>query len=1042
VIEFLEQRVLLDSTSFQLLSDINASTGDAKPGAIVECNGKMLFSASTRTCGNELWVSDGTQAGTRLVKDLNPGLASSSPSYLTRLDATRVVFWASDPSGVNRLWITDGTARGTAQVSTTLTISSSVNARFTLSEGKLCFGATDGTKTGVYVTDGTTAGTKLLLQTFAYSGAVAFNGSVYFLTNYNGGTLSKLNPDGSTVAVTPAGSSAKGPLLVTPSAIYFTCNNDPWRSDGTPAGTAQVLHLTGNLSSMTDAGELDNGKVVFTINGSAYCRNLNGSVSGPLLPGQLAEDVLALGNVAYISATTDAGVGLYVTSGTTTGTTLVRAMGTASIKPQHLTQFGQNVLFKGTDLTAGQELWFSDGTTAGTYLLNDIYPGTSSSVPVPAETSLPVTPFTVFEGSIYFIATEPIHGYELWCTNGTAAGTRMAADIYTESKDAILQSWTNFLTPQDGVAYAGKTYFNADDGVHGLELWRTDGTRGGTELVVDLFPGVTGSSPSSLIVYNNSLFFEATYQIVGGSSALGLFKSDGTAAGTTQIYSAPNGTFTPFVTGRDPVLFPFKGKLAFFGTQSSPYPAGTSLWLTDGTSAGTVRAGGVIANSTAAASSPVVCGDYLYFISSQGAGYPDLLRHDGTAWSNIAPDSNPSSLTNFHGTLVFTNSSSGQGTQLWTADNAGARQIAGFAPTLIASLGDYFYFGGRTSDSLQSGLFRSDGSTSGTARISSLYPVAILMASAGKLWGFATGGSPGTEPFVSDGTTTGTFSLGDLNPGSASSNVTTAFVDANDGHVYFAAKTAQIGTELFRSDGTPGGTILMGDFIPGTSSSSPGAWMTVGTDRYVTIDTLDSGREWRRVSLDTDPPIVEELAFNPEFTHTLSIAFSEDVAGSFVANDVELRDASGLLLDRSQWSFASGLDAYRTSALIGLLPRLADGNYSVRIPAGSVADLAGNVLSGDVGGSFFVLSGDANRDRKVNTEDFNILAANFGESIRTFYQGDFTYDSSVTSADFNVLVSQYGKTVPAPAASGIAAPAPPLFSIVDPDAREWALDLA
>jgi len=56
----------------------------------------------------------------------------------------------------------------------------------------------------------------------------------------------------------------------------------------------------------------------------------------------------------------------------------------------------------------------------------------------------------------------------------------------------------------------------------------------------------------------------------------------------------------------------------------------------------------------------------------------------------------------------------------------------------------------------------------------------------------------------------------------------------------------------------------------------------------------------------------------------------------------------------------------------------------------------------------FTLAGDANLNRAVNSDDFNILASNFGQSNRTFSQGDFNYDGTVNSDDFNILAGRFG----------------------------------
>jgi hypothetical protein len=94
---------------------------------------------------------------------------------------------------------------------------------------------------------------------------------------------------------------------------------------------------------------------------------------------------------------------------------------------------------------------------------------------------------------------------------------------------------------------------------------------------------------------------------------------------------------------------------------------------------------------------------------------------------------------------------------------------------------------------------------------------------------------------------------------------------------------------------------------------------------------------------------------------------------------------------------------------------LPDANYQVLLFANSVTDVAGNQLSGDYITTFFVLAGDANHDRAVDTLDFNALAANFGGSNKDYSQADFNYDGVVDTLDFNTLAANFGHAVPASA---------------------------
>jgi uncharacterized delta-60 repeat protein len=156
---------------------------------------------------------------------------------------------------------------------------------------------------------------------------------------------------------------------------------------------------------------------------------------------------------------------------------------------------------------------------------------------------------------------------------------------------------------------------------------------------------------------------------------------------------------------------------------------------------------------------------------------------------------------------------------------------------------------------------------------------------------------------------------------------------------------------------------------------------------------------------ESTPPVVTQSEFRFERAPQ-SVAFhlSEDVSRTLDLSDVTVRNLA------TQQTVAPGAvaqlgDGWVVFAFDAPLP---DGDYRATLDAGAVADAHGNALASGASFDFFFLQGDANRDRRVNLADFNILAANFGQSNRTFSQADFSYDGVVNLNDFNILAARFG----------------------------------
>ena len=91
------------------------AAGTDLPTDSVVLDGRLYFAASRTDSGSELWVTDGTPAGTRLLRDIAPGVSSSWPRKLTVV-GERIYFGADDGVSGRELWSTDGTAAGTTRV--------------------------------------------------------------------------------------------------------------------------------------------------------------------------------------------------------------------------------------------------------------------------------------------------------------------------------------------------------------------------------------------------------------------------------------------------------------------------------------------------------------------------------------------------------------------------------------------------------------------------------------------------------------------------------------------------------------------------------------------------------------------------------------------------------------------------------------------------------------------------------------------------------------------------------------------------------------
>lgn len=414
---------------------------------------------------------------TSMVKDINPGADGSAAGTLLEMDG-KLYFGANDGVHGYELWVSDGTAAGTKMVKDTLPGSESGVERVYLThDGYVYFSATDQAHgTELWRSDGSATGTALFKDIFP-------------------------------------GEASSWPdfLTVAGDKFYFEAadldGRELWVSDGTSSGTVQVKDIWTGFQG-----------------------------SDPL------HQSVVLGEQLLFTANDDvSGEELWITDGTSIGTVLVKDIkdGAQGSYPGGFIAFGGQVFFRATDGISGSELWRTDGTEAGTQLVKDIRAGASSSSP---------QSLNVLGSLLIFAANDGVHGYEMWRSNGTEEGTNLIQEIQVGAfgsgivPQGILGGELLFgadagrgagMWVTDGyevdlvreyvhaanqfTSFLGYGFFDAYDEDHGMELWRTDGTAKGTQLVRDIryenapldSGDLNGSLPRSLTVMGDQLYFFA-----------------------------------------------------------------------------------------------------------------------------------------------------------------------------------------------------------------------------------------------------------------------------------------------------------------------------------------------------------------------------------------------------------------------------------------------------------------------------------------------------------------------------------------------------
>ena len=702
-----------------------------------------------------------------LVKELFVNQSSTPGDFVTI--GNRVLFIADDGITGPSLWVTDGTSVGTTRLQT-LGVSPFLGISrpaLVASKGIAFFVGEDAAHGAeLWRTDGTAAGTRLVFD------------------------------------IHPGPGHSRPDQFVDVNGVLFFRASDYggalWQSDGSAAGTVPVPAMTGAY-----ALTLVNQKLFFVTGfsgvnfGSADLWVSNGTAAETVKLNTFTslDSLTAVNDLLFFSVNHKE---LWVSDGTTVGTYRVKAMnawaliafqnklyfsnddglwqsdgtasGTTLVKPgvsaSAIAQDGAWLYFAGFDQEHGLELWRSDGTEQNTTLVKDLSPG-----PTSAFAQLPELTFVFFQAQLFFSANDGVHGVELWRSDGSPAGTQMLKEIHPGAGSAAITGLT---------ATALGLFLSADDGQYGAELWRIDGATTEPLLVQDINHQPAGGHPSLLTAVDNFIFFIVT----NAQKERSLWRSDGATI-----------TLVPLDLG---IRY---NKIALHATAHGLFVLiddimlhEQRLWWVD-----PLTLTPVLVKKVAQPGVLEVVAtreNHSFFLVTEATA-PELWQSDGTI----------------------------TGTQTITALSPSHHVGGSSAPP------PFFFFVGDV-------LWQSDGTAAGTAQVIAI-PDPVVEGPFGKLVGshgqfFFFSSKPPHNVFTvwqSDGTAAGTIAVQDVQFTETWVDLKTAQVV--NGRLFFAPEWTK---ELWMSDGTPTGTLKVSEGLDmGLAAGVKGKFFWIAT-HYLLID--------------------------------------------------------------------------------------------------------------------------------------------------------------------------------------------------------------
>ena len=865
--EVLEPRELLSAS---LVRDLNVNQASSTIDPMGSLGKLAIYVEDDGSHGIEPYRTDGTAAGTFMLKDIVPGAGSSDPKLLG--NANGLMFFTASDGKSRVLWRTDGTVKGTFKIdSPKVQGPNTARADFEdIGNGPCLIYETTGGD--LWRSNGTAGGTFELSHgnvSKSFTSVMAsFGPYVYFVGSDSAHGTELWRTDGTPAGTTlfadlVSGKESSNPhdFAATSDRLYFNdaIATNPkqhlWKTDG---AAVKLIETAGSIDQLNPIGnvlyfvENDGGELWETTSAAASLRKVGQYVGLRIIPRYSNGDAL---NHLYLQTTGviggPSGNAIYSVSGHTA--TLVDS------GIQDTNRYAARQL--------GNDLYFVQTSTQNSVLVTDVFHSSGGTAQLLKQVNSFVYDFLPIGKHAFFDVQnfDPAHTVTIWKTDGTPSGTAPLTDIHLASPD------NDPIARNKPILAADRFYIPIGALVPGTEMWVSDGTANGTHITGDVYRVTLDSNPEGFTRGPGGIYFTtlragiwirhddtgAVERLIpsdqsGGiiyfaslgdieliSNAEHVWSTDGTKTGTHLIFTTPRIHDVGRLTS--------VGDIAYFN-------ADQSLWKTDGTEGGTSKISDV-----RIVGKPISFKRTLMFAAlDPQTNQNGLYRSDGTAQSThvVAPLTDPytgPNLTIFNGVAYYMDGALNQdGRSLYMTDGtaAGTHLVeSGFhRDDLIAVAGKHIFIlsSEATGTSHAADLWVSDGTSGGTKILKQFQENNIdannLLAVGKRVYFPMRDAAHGFEMWTSTATLGATGLVKDIRPREADS-ITTIDMATDGKQLYFTADDGVHGPELWKTDGTPFGTNLAVEIHPGSTGGLPQQMFVGGKTLLFSATDAKHGRE-------------------------------------------------------------------------------------------------------------------------------------------------------------------------------------------------------